>query len=106
MGDVQDAPDLPMRSITVIDALLDMTHPPACSPRVYCGVVSALARCGRAHDCRQVLQSYKARGGKPLEEMYTSTLAAFRYSRDVASAREVFEELKGDSRGARYHRQL
>ena len=98
MGDVQDAPRPPYESITVIDALLDMTHPPACSPRVYCGVVSALARCGRAHDCRQVLQSYKARGGKPLEEMYTSTLAAFRYSRDVASAREVFEELKGDSR--------
>ena len=85
-------------SLTVIDALLDMVHPPACSPRVYCGVVSALGRCGRAQDCREVLQSYKARGGEPLEDMYTSVITAFRYSRNVAAARQMLEELKSDSR--------
>ena len=69
-----------------------------CSPRVYCGVVSALGRCGRAQDCREVLQSYKARGGEPLEDMYTSVITAFRYSRNVAAARQMLEELKSDSR--------
>ena len=93
---LQEEAEHSRENTTVIGALLDMSHPPACSPRVYCGVLSALARCGRAQDCRNVLQSYKSRGGTMLEEMYTSAITAFRYSRDCGAAWEVFEELKDD----------
>jgi hypothetical protein len=62
------------------DALEALQHRPvSVSQRLYAGLCSALARCGRAGECRRLLYSYIKRGGVPSEEMYTSAIFSNRY---------------------------
>lgn len=93
----KDNPDMEAEFEATLRMLIEMNRAPLASHRVYAGAVSALSKSGRAVECKALLDSYIARGGEPTEEMYTSTIYAHRYSRNMTAAEEILQALKQSS---------
>jgi hypothetical protein len=79
---------------SLLDQLLKLDRPPLASSRIYAGAISALSKSGRATDAFKLLENYIERGGNDIEEMYTSAIFAWRFTRNSTEAEKVMQLLK------------
>ena len=78
----------------LLSDLITSAAAPVAAPNIYAATIASLSRQGLAEEAKELLLSYLARGGAVNEEMFTSSIYSFRYSKNPDTAEAVFRRLQ------------